>query len=140
MAYKCPICDVFHWFCKIARFFATEPLYDCDSLKGFIIFLKSWKDPKLAYLVEIAIEKNSQGKGSGSYLLSQSLFKLQKRKLSTVDLTVDPNNKQAKHIYCDKFGFESVKDLNNEYGQGKDRLLLRLDLEKWTPKFSNFPS
>jgi len=25
MAYKYPICDVFHWFCKKARFFATEP-------------------------------------------------------------------------------------------------------------------
>jgi lipopolysaccharide exporter len=25
MAYKYPIFDVFHWFCKIARFFATEP-------------------------------------------------------------------------------------------------------------------
>jgi len=25
MTYKYPICDVFHWFCKIARFFATEP-------------------------------------------------------------------------------------------------------------------
>jgi hypothetical protein len=24
-AYKYPICGVFHWFCKIARFFATEP-------------------------------------------------------------------------------------------------------------------
>jgi len=27
MAYKYPMCDVFHWFCKIARFFATEPFY-----------------------------------------------------------------------------------------------------------------
>jgi hypothetical protein len=25
MAYKYPICGVIHWFCKIARFFATEP-------------------------------------------------------------------------------------------------------------------
>jgi hypothetical protein len=25
IAYRYPICDVFHWFCKIARFFATEP-------------------------------------------------------------------------------------------------------------------
>ena len=25
MVYKYPICDVFHWFCKTARFFATEP-------------------------------------------------------------------------------------------------------------------
>ena len=32
MIYECPICDVFHWFCKIARFFATEPT---DSLNFF---------------------------------------------------------------------------------------------------------
>jgi len=25
MTYKYPICDIFHLFCKIARFFATEP-------------------------------------------------------------------------------------------------------------------
>jgi hypothetical protein len=25
MAYKYPSCDAFHWFCKTARFFATEP-------------------------------------------------------------------------------------------------------------------
>src|SRR5665647_3687078 len=25
MVYKYPICDVFHWFCKMIRFFATEP-------------------------------------------------------------------------------------------------------------------
>ena len=29
MAYKYPICDVFRWFCKIARFFATEPTMVC---------------------------------------------------------------------------------------------------------------
>jgi hypothetical protein len=27
MAYKYSICDVFHWFCKIARFFVTEPYF-----------------------------------------------------------------------------------------------------------------
>jgi hypothetical protein len=25
IVYKYPICDVFHWFCEITRFFATEP-------------------------------------------------------------------------------------------------------------------
>src|SRR5665647_70545 len=34
MAYKYPICDVFHWFCKIARFFATEPLIVFHRCKG----------------------------------------------------------------------------------------------------------
>ena len=28
MASKYPISDVFHWFCKIARFFATEPIVE----------------------------------------------------------------------------------------------------------------
>ncbi len=113
-------------------------LFVCDSLKGFIIFLRSWDNPRLAYLVEIAIERNSQGKGYGSYLLLQSLFDLQKRGFSTVVLTVDPNNIQAQHIYCDKFGFEFVEYLKNEYEKGQDRLFLRLDLEKWTYKLSNF--
>src|SRR5665647_1018179 len=37
MAYKYPICDVVHWFCKIARFFATEPLpgYKITKTIGF---------------------------------------------------------------------------------------------------------
>jgi hypothetical protein len=42
MASKYPICDVFHWFCEIARFFATEPkrevftgLKDCEKNEGY---------------------------------------------------------------------------------------------------------
>jgi len=31
MAYKYPICDVFHWFCKIAKFFATEPFFQMQA-------------------------------------------------------------------------------------------------------------
>lgn len=33
-AYKYLICDVFHWFCKVARFFATEPLLIDPILKS----------------------------------------------------------------------------------------------------------
>jgi len=37
MTCKYSICDVFHWFCKIARFFATEPekSSDTDSYSWF---------------------------------------------------------------------------------------------------------
>jgi len=35
MAYKYPICDVFHWFCKIAKFFAPEPpIKISDAIKA----------------------------------------------------------------------------------------------------------
>jgi ribosomal-protein-alanine N-acetyltransferase len=94
--------------------------------------MRAWDNPGLAYLVEIAIEGESQGKGCGYYLLLQSLLHLKNDGLYTVVLTVDPNNSRARHIYCDKFGFEFVEYRENEYGKGRDRLFLKLDLEKWT--------
>jgi ribosomal-protein-alanine N-acetyltransferase len=94
--------------------------------------MKAWDNPGLAYLVEIAVEGESQGKGYGCYLLLQSLLHLKENGLSNVGLTVDPNNSRARHIYCDKYGFEFVEYRKNEYGQGRDRLFLRLDLENWT--------
>jgi len=108
-------------------------LFICDSMKGFIIFIKSWDNPRFAYLAELAIERDSQGKGNGSYLLLQSLLHLKKNGLSSIGITVDPNNSHARHIYCDKFGFEIIEHRQDEYGKGRDRLYLKLDLENWDP-------
>jgi len=38
MAYKYPICDVFHWFCKIVRFFATEPKQVLSEVRFYPVF------------------------------------------------------------------------------------------------------
>lgn len=108
-------------------------LFDCNFLKGFAIFMRGWDTSGFAYLVEIAVEGESQGKGYGCYLLLKSLIHLKKNGLSTVGLTVDPKNSRARHIYCDKFGFELAEFRKNEYGQGHDRLFLKLDLKNWTP-------
>ncbi|WP_255680695.1 N-acetyltransferase [Methanosarcina sp. DH2] len=114
------------------RFGHVFGLFTCNSLKGFAIFMRAWDNPEIAYLVEIAIEGESQGKGHGYHLMLQSLLHLKNDGISTVVLTVDPDNSRARHIYCDKFGFEFIEYRKNEYGQGRDRLFLRLDLEKWT--------
>ncbi len=82
-------------------------------------------------MVEIAVEGDCQGKGYGSYLLLQALLHLKKSGISIVTLTVDPNNLRARHLYCDKFGFEFVEYRKDEYGRGRDRLFLKLDLENW---------
>ena len=94
--------------------------------------MRAWDNPGIAYLVEIAIEGESQGKGHRYHLMLQSLLHLKNDGISTIVLTVDPDNSRARHIYCNKFGFEFVEYRKNEYGQGRDRLFLRLDLEKWT--------
>jgi ribosomal-protein-alanine N-acetyltransferase len=122
------------------RYGCVFGLFDCNSLRGFVIFMRVWDDPERAYLVEIAIEKESQGEGYGHYLFSQSLLHLQKSGFSSVTLTVDPDNVRARHIYCDKFGFEIAEYRENEYGNGRDRLYLKLDLENWMPESSNLPS
>jgi hypothetical protein len=44
MAYKFPICDVFHLFCKIARFYATEPKLAPNFDELF--FIENWNEPK----------------------------------------------------------------------------------------------
>jgi len=105
-------------------------------LKGFAIFLKSWDNSRLAYLVEIAFEKESQRKGFGSYLLSKSLLYLNKEGISIIVLHVDPNNLPGLHFYYEKFGFEFVEYRKNEYGQGRDRLFLKLDIDNWIKSLS----
>src|SRR5665647_1847244 len=50
MAYKYPICDVFHWFCKIARFFATEPF--CPPCPNFIASMAAY--PLLSFSFKVS--------------------------------------------------------------------------------------
>ena len=116
------------------RYGCAFGLFIQDSMKGFVIFLRSWDNPGSAYLMQIAIEEKSQGKGNGYYLLLQSLLNLKKNGLSIVGLTVDPNNLRARHLYCNRFGFEVAEHRKDEYGQGYDRLFLQLDLKNWNPE------
>jgi [ribosomal protein S18]-alanine N-acetyltransferase len=106
-------------------------LFVDGSLKGFIIFMRSWDDYGLAYLKKIAIDEGGRNKGYGSYLLSKSLGLIKKDGVSTVVLTVDPKNSAGVHVYQEKFGFRLVEYRKNEYGPGRDRWFMRLDLENW---------
>jgi hypothetical protein len=64
MAYKYPICDVFHWFCKIARFFATEP-YDTPNLKRLWLY---YLTNSICYLTNKIIESSTSPTGSENHL------------------------------------------------------------------------
>lgn len=104
-------------------------LYVEGSLKGFIIFMRSWDDPGLAYLVEIAIKEEYQGRGGGTHLLQESISHLREGRISSVALTVDPQNARALHIYLDKMGFRTIEFRRDEYGEGRDRYYLILELD-----------
>ncbi|MDW5564234.1 MAG: N-acetyltransferase [Methanomassiliicoccus sp.] len=99
-----------------------------ESMKGFVILIKDWDEPSHAHIAEMAIDKDSQGRGYGSHLLTNALSYLKMIGISSVSLTVDPNNVRALHLYRDKCGFKFVEYRRNEYGEGRDRLYLRLNL------------
>ena len=101
-------------------------------MKGFTIFLRSWDDPGIAYLVQIAVQKDYQGNGGGTYLLQESLRSLIREGITAVTLTVDPRNARALHIYTEKMGFRIAEYRQDEYGEGTDRYYLRLDLRDWS--------
>lgn len=104
-------------------------LFDEDRLKGFVIFIRSWDDPCLAYLKKMAIEESVRGKGYGKLLLSTSLDAVRREGIARVVLTVAPNNLPALHLYRDQFGFRVLEYRAKEYGEGQDRLFLQLDLD-----------
>jgi [ribosomal protein S18]-alanine N-acetyltransferase len=107
-------------------------LFVDEVLSGYAIYLRDWNDPGLAYLAEFAIDRAHQGKGYAAPLLSGSLSYLKRDKISSVGLNVDPKNSRALHVYQDKFGFRFVEHCPDEYGPGRDRSYLKLDLDKWT--------
>lgn len=104
-------------------------LFKENVLQGFAIFIRNCNEPKFAYLVEIAVAKNSQNKGCGYQLLLRSLTELREKGITAVTLTVDPNNLHAMRMYT-KLGFEVAENnRKGEYGEGKDRKYLRLELK-----------
>jgi ribosomal-protein-alanine N-acetyltransferase len=104
-------------------------LFEKERLKGFVIFIRSWDDPCLAYLKKMAIEKSNRRRGYGKLLLSASLDAIRGEGIARVVLTVAPNNLPALHLYRDLFGFRVIEYRAEEYGEGQDRLFLQLDLD-----------
>jgi ribosomal-protein-alanine N-acetyltransferase len=116
------------------RYGRAYGLIDNGSMIGFALFLRSWSELDVAYMEAIAIDREHQGRGYSRYLLSESLRRLKDDRISYVVLTVDPKNIRALHIYQDLFGFRLVEHRKDEYGKGKDRFLLKLDLDEWSDR------
>lgn len=88
----------------------------------------SWGRPECAYLFGIAIRQGWRGKGLGTRFLKEICQRLREMGFTTLDLTVSPTNAAALRVYQDKLGFRTIAFHQAEYGQGEDRLVMRLDL------------
>ena len=119
---------------SFARFGRLVGIFLDNSLIGFAIVMRELEDKNSAYLVEMAVEEKYNNQGYGTQLLHEVIEQLKKFGVSRVLLHVDPKNFNALHIYTNIFNFRACEYRENEYGIGKDRLLMELNLINQTTK------
>jgi len=99
-----------------------------EEIIGQIHYMRDWDNPGKAYIYGISVAKEWRGQGIGTRLLEESLKALAKENIQEVELTVDPQNAAAVRVYENKLGFSVIEYRTDEYGQGENRLVMRLPL------------
>lgn len=92
--------------------------------------MRSFDDPDEVVIFNMALRPGWRGHGLGTRFLLQLLDKLRARGTRSVTLVVAASNGRAIAVYRQKFGFEHVDTLPNEFNNGQEYLLMRLDLER----------
>jgi len=111
-------------FVRYGKVFLLE---EKGKVEGSAEFIKSWSNPKLVFLAGFSIRQNKRGKGLGSFFLEKVIGFLREDGVKSINATVSPFNKRALGLY-EKMGFVRVGYLENEYGLGEDRLLVKLQI------------
>ena len=101
---------------------------------GLAILMRDWEDLHTAYLFDYAIAPEFRGKNLGYHFLKIIAEDLLNQEFNTMSLTVDVENTAAIRLYQDKIGFKTVHFQQHEYGEGHDRYVMELDLERFVSK------
>ncbi len=80
-----------------------------------------------AHITNIAVKKESRGKGIGKFLMSELLFRAKLNGVSSVYLEVRDNNIPAIQMYK-SFGFTEIGVRKRYYNNLYDALVMRLDI------------
>lgn len=96
------------------------------EIVGLIQYMLDWNSPQKAYMVGVSVGKEWRGHGIGTKLLKESFSKLYQENIQEIELTVDPKNVAAVTIYEKKLGFVIQELRENEYGEGENRLVMKL--------------
>jgi ribosomal-protein-alanine N-acetyltransferase len=96
--------------------------------------MRSFDDPGEIVIFNMALRPGWRGNGLGTRFLYRILEKLQAKGARSVSLVVAATNHRAIAVYRTKFGFEHVSTMENEFGNGHEYLLMRLDLGRPLPE------
>lgn len=98
------------------------------EIVGLIEYMLDWDKPRRAYMVGVSMAKKVRGQGLGTVLIHKTLEMLAKEQITEVELTVDPDNQAARYVYEKKLGFVIKEVRKDEYGKGKNRIVMALSL------------
>lgn len=100
------------------------------DIVGAVQYFLDWDNPKKAYMMGVSVAKEHRGQGLGTRFIQDTFEALSQEGIEEVELTVDPENVTAITIYENKLGFVVTDFRKNEYGEGEDRLVMKMSLVK----------
>lgn len=95
--------------------------------------VRDFEDPDEVVIFNMALRPGWRGHGLGTRFLYRILERLQALGAKSVVLQVSATNQRAIAVYRTKFGFEHVATHHNEYNNGTEYLVMRLDLSRPLP-------
>lgn len=93
------------------------------EVEGVAEFIRDFSG-KEVYLYGLAIKKEFRGRGKGLEFLELLKDYISKFEIDIISLTVSIDNIKALNLYKNA-GFEKYDFLENEYGRGNDRVLMK---------------
>ena len=133
----------------------AEPTFSRYTLGGFLRFgrvflikanelvigachtFRSYDNPNEVVIFNMALRPGWRGHGLGTSLLKGVVENLHRDAVASVVLAVASNNHRAIAVYRTKFGFEQVDLLPNEFHNGQEYHLMRLDVSAWAARQKN---
>ena len=97
------------------------------KVTGFAVGAVAGSGNRDAWVLRLRVLPGYQRKGIGSALMSRLIQALASSGARLVFLSVSPSNMAARGLYG-KLGFTTVRDGENYFGPGEDRLILCRDI------------
>ncbi len=113
---------------RYGKFIAAVNSNDDSDIIGVCEIIKNWEKEKSAFIHSFYVDKEYRNKGIGKNLLKKVIDILENEGFRTVELTIDPDNEVAIHLYSEA-GFKKIGFRKSEYGRGVDRSLMSLELK-----------
>lgn len=98
---------------------------DPDGIWGYALSIRSTDDPAVGWILALAVHPDRRGQHVGMRLLDESILELRAKGISTVKLTVEPQDAPAYQM-CIQAGFRDTGEWKGDIGDGERRKILTL--------------